>query len=103
MAISVELKLFGPGMTSLHKAGLAGLFMTLRSFEESNRKIDGLSWELLPDKVRLCWQKEKPHEAFNELVQESFKSDKDGFCHFPGLEINHSPQLNRSIFCIMRC
>jgi len=58
MAINMELKLFGPGMTSLHKAGLAGLFMTLRSFEERNRKIDGLSWELLPDKVRLCWQKE---------------------------------------------
>jgi len=59
MAINMELKLFGPGMTSLHKAGLAGLFMTLRSFEERNRKIDGLSWELLPDKVRLCWQKGK--------------------------------------------
>lgn len=91
MAISMELKLFGPGMTSLHKAGLAGLFMTLRSFEENNRKIDGLSWELLSDRIRLCWQKEKPHEAFNELVRESFKIDKDGFFRFPGLETSLLP------------
>jgi len=42
MTLDMELKLNAPGLTSLHKAGLAGLYMTLRAFEKRNETIEGL-------------------------------------------------------------
>jgi hypothetical protein len=35
-ADGMRLDLFAPGMTLLHRAGLAGLWMTLKQFEERN-------------------------------------------------------------------
>jgi hypothetical protein len=43
--MKMTLRLNAPGMTSLHKAGLAGLYMTLLAFEETGQKIEGLSWK----------------------------------------------------------
>jgi hypothetical protein len=36
MSHTMRLDLFAPGMTLLHKAGLAGLWMTLKGFEEQH-------------------------------------------------------------------
>lgn len=82
------LKLNAPGMTSLHKAGLAGLYMTLRAFEEKQETINGLRWELEPTQVKLIWLDEKPKAAFEELIQKSFWIDGEGFIRLTGLEID---------------
>lgn len=86
MAKDMILKLNGPGMTSLHKAGLAGLYMTLKALERNKVKINELHWELHPDRVVLNWQGETPKAALQQLIERSFQIDPDGFFHLTGLD-----------------
>ncbi|MHB8745538.1 MAG: type I-MYXAN CRISPR-associated Cas8a1/Cmx1 [Gammaproteobacteria bacterium] len=79
------LKLNGPGMTSLHKAGLAGLYMTLKAFDRNKTTIDGLDWTLCSDRVILKWMSATPKDAFQRLIEQSFQIDNNGFFHFAGL------------------
>jgi hypothetical protein len=54
----IAINLFGPGMTALHKVGLAGLWMTLQALENDPsamqrlRKAGG-SWERAETSVTL--------------------------------------------------
>lgn len=80
------LKLNGPGMTSLHKVGLAGLYMTLKAFDESKTRIDGLNWILHPDRIALEWKSENRKKALGQLIKKSFENDNEGFFRLPGLE-----------------
>lgn len=80
------IKLNVPGMTSLHKAGLAGLYMTLKAFEENGKGIKGLEWALEPTQITLDWLDETPKAAFEELIKKSFWLDADGFIRLTGLE-----------------
>jgi CRISPR-associated protein Cas8a1/Csx13 len=73
-------------MTALHKAGLAGLYMTLRAFEEKEQAIEGLTWQLEPQRVLLRWTDETPKAAFEKLIKQSFRVDDKGFIRFTGLE-----------------
>lgn len=86
MATTMTLKLNAPGMTALHKAGLAGLYMTLRAFEEREQAIKGLTWQLDPRQVVLHWTDEAPKAAFEELIKRSFRIDDKGFIRLTGLE-----------------
>jgi CRISPR-associated protein Cas8a1/Csx13 len=86
----MTIKLNAPGMTSLHKAGLAGLYLTLRAFEETGQQIKGLGWELEPTQVTLDWREQNPKEAFAALIARSFWLD-DGFVRLTGLEASKSP------------
>src|SRR5262245_36701664 len=90
VAMKMTIKLNAPGMTSLHKAGLAGLYLTLQAFDETGQRIKGLGWELEPMQITLDWQEEKPQEAFAALVAKSFWLD-DGFIRLTGLEASKSP------------
>ena len=92
--MKMTLKLNASGMTSLHKAGLAGLYMTLRTFEETKQNIKGLTWELEPTYVTLNWQDDKPKDAFVELIKKSFWID-EGFIRLTGLEISRQPTLGQ--------
>lgn len=85
MALEMRLNLNAPGMTSLHKAGLAGLYMTLRAFDKKKEGIDGLEWTLEPQKVILRWMHKTPKAAFENLIRKSFSVD-GGFVRFAGLE-----------------
>lgn len=87
MAQDMTLKLNGPGMTSLHKVGLAGLYMTLKAFKQSEIRIEGLSWALHSDRIELHWG-DTPKKAMEQLVKHSFGIDNDGFFRLPGLEQN---------------
>ena len=89
--MKMTIKLNSPGMTSLHKAGLAGLYLTLRAFDEKGERIDGLEWTLEPMQVNLNWQEEKPTSAFKELVAKSFWLDDEGFIRLAGLEATGQP------------
>ncbi len=82
----MRLELFGFGMSPLHRAGLAGLYMTLDSFSKSGYEMPGLKWSLTPSGVTLEWLDEKPSSAFRDLVSKSFQIDDNGFFRFPGLE-----------------
>lgn len=92
--MKMTLKLNAPGMTSLHKAGLAGLYMTLQAFEETKQEIKGLMWELGPSQISLDWDDEALKLAFEELVRKSFWVD-DGFIRLKGLEISGPPKVDQ--------
>ena len=92
--MKMAIRLNMPGMTSLHKSGLAGLYLTLRAFEETGQQIKGLGWELGPTQVTLDWRAEKPQEAFGDLIAKSFWLD-DGFIRLTGLEASKSPTPNQ--------
>ena len=83
--MKMTIRLNAPGMTSLHKAGLAGLYMTLQTFDEANVKIKGLDWQLEPKSVVLSWHDETSQAAFESLIEKSFWLD-DGFIRLTGLE-----------------
>ncbi len=86
MAQEMILKLNEAGMTSLHKAGLAGLYMTLKSFAENDDEIEGLEWRLRAAEITLSWTDEMPKAAFETLVKKSFRVDDEGFIRLAGLE-----------------
>lgn len=89
--MKMQIKLNAPGMTSLHKAGLAGLYMTLSAFDERKERIDGLTWALEPKQVTLEWDDGKIGPAFEQLVRKSFWVDKEGFIRLAGLEAGGEP------------
>jgi CRISPR-associated protein Cas8a1/Csx13 len=96
MALEMELKLNAAGMTSLHKAGLAGLYMTLCAFERKREKIDGLEWTLESQRVILRWTHDTPKAAFVRLIKKSFWIDREGsnqggFIRLAGLEAYKEP------------
>lgn len=86
---SLTIKLFGPGMTALHKVGLAGLWMTLRALEKDEQAKERLeeaggSWDRTATSVSLRWDG-APEPFFQVLFEESFKIDKNGLFWFPAL------------------
>ncbi len=83
----LKISLFDPGMTTLHKAGLAGLWMTLEAIEnDTNFKIRvgrfG-SWKRDETSVSLSWNDEEAF--FKELFDVSFGMSQEGFFSFPAL------------------
>lgn len=78
----LKINLSDPGMTSLHKVGLAGLWMTLDVINKDKSagerlKNAGGSWTLSDTGVEIKYHN---HQRFFEaLIKESFKLDKNGF------------------------
>jgi CRISPR-associated protein Cas8a1/Csx13 len=70
----IELHLGDPNLTLLHRAGLAGLWMTLNYFEDnpSEKRPQGLSWQLTPRQVTLQWEG-NDFEVLDSLLKESFQ------------------------------
>ena len=72
-----ELKLHigHPGLTLLHRAGLAGLWMTLKQIEQEippEKWPGSLTWKLTPRQVQLSWQG-NDFEVIDWLLKESFQ------------------------------
>jgi len=82
----MSIDLFGPGMTPLHKAGLAGLWMTLEALEKDGSKasLANGSWRRDATCVTLSWSG-NPKTFFDALFRESFKIDSNGLIWFPAL------------------
>ncbi|WP_187299391.1 type I-MYXAN CRISPR-associated Cas8a1/Cmx1 [Nitrospira moscoviensis] len=80
----IVLDLFSPGMTALHRVGLAGLWMTLKRFEAEKVKIPGGSWDLTDHSVTLNW-KDNARLFFDGLFKQSFRIDKNGVIYFSAL------------------
>ena len=72
----MRLDLFAPGMTLLHKAGLAGLWMTLNGFEERRLQLKDGSWKLADRSIELHWTDRAAF--FKSLFANSFKLTQSG-------------------------
>lgn len=87
----LKFDLGDPGMTILHRSALAGLWMTLKAFDdlfpEPVDRPQGLTWELTSRSVTLGWQC-SDFEALDWLVKESFRIDDSGIIDLPGLDID---------------
>jgi len=81
----LHFDLADPYMTLLHRAGLAGLYMTLKQLEkEQVQTIGGLSWELTDRSVSLSWDG-NDFEVLDWLFKESFQIS-DGVIALRGLD-----------------
>ena len=80
----MRLDLFAPGMTLLHKAGLAGLWMTLNRFEERGLQLKAGLWKLADRGVELHWTDRAAF--FESLVANSFKLTADGLIWLTALQ-----------------
>ncbi|MEN9242440.1 MAG: type I-MYXAN CRISPR-associated Cas8a1/Cmx1 [Thermostichus sp. DG02_3_bins_51] len=84
-----ELKfhLGDPSLTLLHRAGLAGLWMTLKQLEKETsltQRLGSLNWELTPREIHLKWEG-NDLEVLDWLLRESFQLD-DGLISLRGLD-----------------
>ena len=81
----IELSLSDPGMTMLHRAGVAGLYMTLKALEKSYSTLKSrqgnFQWILKDTIISLDW-KGNDYEALDWLLKKSFQISSDGI-HFP--------------------
>ncbi len=81
------LDLFAPGMTALHRVGLAGLAMTLQAIQANDPEspISDLGeWHIDDRTISLTW-KDDPATFFAELFRVSFGLTPQGIIHFPAL------------------
>lgn len=76
---SLKLGLFDPGMTRLHRVGLAGLYMSLTTCNRNAFKGIG-DWELSPKSVALHWE-QTPKLLLEKIVAATF-SIQDGRIDF---------------------
>ena len=89
----LSVALSDPGMTALHKVGLAGLWMTLKVFSSdcqndaevvALQRDDGFDWTLHPDGVTIQWRGDDGIEVFRRFFDAAFRLYK-GFFWFPAL------------------
>ena len=85
----IELSLSDPGMTMLHRAGVAGLYMTLKAlvkrYPTLKSRQGNFKWVLTNDKVNLFW-KGDDYTALHWLFQESFQISDNGLISLAGLQ-----------------
>lgn len=84
----IELSLNSSGMTRLHRAGVAGLYMTLKELEKryptlKTRQGD-FQWILTSNSISLHWRGED-FAALDWLFKESFKVSDHGLISLTGL------------------
>ena len=103
---TMEIRLSSPGMTALHKAGLAGLWMTLQALDRgyvhdgNELRKSGLQWEYLDNVgVRISWA---DSSIFMKLFEKAFRINNDGLFWFPALgnpqdNIEHSVMLQEAL------
>jgi CRISPR-associated protein Cas8a1/Csx13 len=77
---NLSIGLFDPGMTELHRVGLAGLYMTLKSLNPE-RYADAGGWELTPHRVHIHWKK-KPRDLFKQIFEDAFQISSEGCIMF---------------------
>lgn len=90
---SLSLKLFEPGMTHLHRVGLAGLYMTLKSLNPADY-ADAGSWDLHPQGVELHWTR-TPRDLLAPIIEKSFGLTPEGIIQFAAHKSSSMGDLNR--------
>ncbi len=84
----IEISLSDPGMTMLHRAGVAGLYMTLKALAKRyptlKSRPGNFKWVLTKNSISLYW-KGNDYEALDWLFTESFQISNDGLISLTGL------------------
>lgn len=91
-----EFHLSNPRYTLLHRAGLAGLWMTLFQFEQENFQPDNLHWRLYPQGLTLEWEG-IDLDILDALFKQAFQIDDDGMIQLRGLDPQKLPIEERLI------
>jgi CRISPR-associated endonuclease/helicase Cas3 len=81
----MKLHLGDPGMTLLHRAGLAGLYMTLKQLDTINDRPGNLTWDLTSRRINLSWHG-NDLEVLDWLLKQAFQIDQDGLIELTGLK-----------------
>jgi CRISPR-associated protein Cas8a1/Csx13 len=92
-AKSLILKLFDPGMTHLHRVGLAGLYMTLKSLNPTEYAEAG-GWDLRPQSMELYWN-HTPRDLLAPIIEKSFGISPEGIIQFYAHKSSSMGDLNR--------
>jgi len=104
----LRLSLEAPDITSMHRAGMGGLAMTLlqleRQFPTPESRRGNLSWRITDSSIDLDWQGED-FEVLDWLLKESFRIDEKGLIALTGLnpkemELSHQIHLHQAIRAI---
>ncbi|HMV76440.1 MAG TPA: type I-MYXAN CRISPR-associated Cas8a1/Cmx1 [Leptospiraceae bacterium] len=93
----LKLSLSNPGMSDLHKVGLGGLYMTLKSLDQKKKKIAGLEYTFDATNVTLQFDDKKLGQALEELIKYSFQIDNQGFIYFPALELRGAQPIENKL------
>jgi CRISPR-associated protein Cas8a1/Csx13 len=84
----IQLELGDPSMTLMHRAGMAGLWMTLKQLEQqyptSAERRGNLTWLLTPHSISLNWEGQDL-EVLDWLLKQSFKISHEGLISLTGL------------------
>lgn len=84
----IQLTLSDPGMTFLHRAGIAGFWMTLKQLEELYPKCTerpgNLTWSLTARRISLYW-KGDDFRVLDWLLKQSFQISNEGLISLTGL------------------
>lgn len=85
----IEISLNDPAMTMLHRAGVAGLYMTLKALAKRyptlKSRSSNFKWTLTETSISLYW-KGSDYEALDWLFSESFQIGSDGLISLIGLQ-----------------
>ncbi|MGP8051968.1 MAG: type I-MYXAN CRISPR-associated Cas8a1/Cmx1 [Desulfobaccales bacterium] len=90
---SLTLKLFDPGMTHLHRVGLAGLYMTLQRLDPAKYAEVG-GWDLKPQSVELHWTR-NPRDLLAPIIEKSFGISQEGIIQFSAHTSSSMGDLNK--------
>jgi CRISPR-associated protein Cas8a1/Csx13 len=95
----ISLSLHASDTTRMHRAGMAGLYMTLKRLEAqypSSRQRGGyISWSFTADTIELFWEG-SDFVALSWLFKVSFQLDDTGLIHLAGLD-NDATALSEKI------
>jgi CRISPR-associated protein Cas8a1/Csx13 len=80
----IALHLGDPGITLMHRAGLAGLYMTLEQLENEKNRPGNLNWKLTPRSIQIDWEG-SDFEVLDWLLKRSFQISEDGLISLIGL------------------
>ncbi|MBD1898152.1 type I-MYXAN CRISPR-associated Cas8a1/Cmx1 [Coleofasciculus sp. FACHB-129] len=85
----ISLSLDTADTTIMHRAGMTGLYMTLKRLEKqypsSHQRGGHISWFLTADTIELFW-KGSDFVALSWLIKKSFQLDDTGLIHLTGLD-----------------
>ncbi|MEC4986957.1 MAG: type I-MYXAN CRISPR-associated Cas8a1/Cmx1, partial [Oscillatoria sp. PMC 1076.18] len=94
----LHLSLNASDTTLIHRAGILGLWMTLKQLEQQfpnhSQRLGELSWKLTPHSVSLDWTGQD-EEVLDWLLKQAFQIDKRGLITLIGLKPQSMPLINK--------
>ncbi|WP_330203382.1 type I-MYXAN CRISPR-associated Cas8a1/Cmx1 [Cyanobacterium sp. Dongsha4] len=94
----INLSIHAPDTTIIHRAGILGLWMTLKQLEaefpQPHDCLGGIWWNLTNDSISIDWQGEDL-EVLDWLLKQSFRLDDRGIIQLTGLQRKSIPLENQ--------